>query len=151
MKVSQNAKHSSDKKADTFWDEVYITFEEFVSTANSVNKSNPNFISIEPGREAESIRNCWQRRIQPTVQKFAGIIYTNPLTSGEVKQDALMDLYYARIHEEYSACSHSYPKDCPKNFQKLMKTYNFLSQHPKFEVEFPVDGSKPPPKASQFH
>jgi hypothetical protein len=59
MKVSQNAKHSTDKKADKFWDEVYVTFVEFVSTANSVNESNPDFISIESGRGAESIRNCW--------------------------------------------------------------------------------------------
>ena len=27
-----------------------------------------------------------------------------------------------------------------------MKAYQFLSQHPKFEVEFPIDGSTPPPK-----
>ena len=27
-----------------------------------------------------------------------------------------------------------------------MKAYHFLSQHPKFEVEFLTDGSKPPPK-----
>ena len=27
-----------------------------------------------------------------------------------------------------------------------MKAYHFLSKHPKFEVEFPVDGSKSPPK-----
>jgi len=27
-----------------------------------------------------------------------------------------------------------------------MKAYHCLSQHPKFEVEFPVDSSKPPPK-----
>ena len=146
MKVLQNAKHSTDKKAEKFWDEVYVTFEEFVSTANSVNESNPDFISIEPGQGTESIPNRWQRRIQPAVQKFAGIIYTSHPTSGEVKEDALMDLYYARIREEYSACSHTYPKDCPKNFKKLMKTYLFLSQHPKFEVDFPVDGSKPPPK-----
>ena len=31
-------------------------------------------------------------------------------------------------------------------FSKLMKTYHFLLKHPKFEVEFPRDGSKPPPK-----
>ena len=56
-----------------------------------------------------------------------------------------MDLYYARIHEEYSARLHSYPKDCPKNFQKLMKMYNFLSQHPKFEVEIPLNPSQKRP------
>jgi len=31
------------------------------------------------------------------------IIYNKPPTSGEVRDDALMDLYYGRMHEEYSA------------------------------------------------
>jgi len=60
MKVSNNAKHSTDKKAESFWDEVYVTFEEFVATANKMNESNPDFSPIEPGRGTESIRNCWQ-------------------------------------------------------------------------------------------
>ena len=140
MKVSNNAKHSTDKKAEKFWDEVCSTFEEFVASANKMNETNVYFCPIETGRDAESIRNCWKRRIQPAVQKFAGIIYNTPPSSGEVRDDARMDLYYGRIREAYSARSHTYPKDCPKSFQKLMKTYYFLSQHPKFEVEFPPDG-----------
>ena len=50
------------------------------------------------------------------------------------------------MREEYTSRSHSYSKDMPKSFNKLMKAYYFLSKHPKFEVEFPTDGSKPPPK-----
>ena len=42
MKVSNNAKHSTDKKADKFRDEVYVMFEEFVATANKTNESNPD-------------------------------------------------------------------------------------------------------------
>ena len=57
-----------------------------------------------------------------------------------------MDLYYARMRDDYAARSHSYSKDMPKSFNKLMKAYYFLSKHPKFEVEFPTDGSNPPPK-----
>jgi len=37
-------------------------------------------------------------------------------------------------------------KDCPKTFSKLMEAYHFLNQHPKFEVEFLTEGSKPLPK-----
>jgi hypothetical protein len=79
------------------------------------------------------------------VQKFAGIIYSCPPTSGEVCDDDLMDRYYARMRHEYRACSKSYLKDIPKTFDKL-KSYHFLSKHPKFEVEFPTDRWKPPPK-----
>jgi hypothetical protein len=61
MKVSTNTKHSTDKKAKKFWDEVYTCFEELVATANKMNKSHPEFFPIEPGHGVESIRNCWQR------------------------------------------------------------------------------------------
>ena len=100
MKVSNNAKQSTDKKAENFWDEVYVMFEEFVATASKTNESYPDFSPIEPGRGTDSIRNCWQRRIQPAVQKFTGIMHNNPPTSGEVRDYALTDLYYARICEE---------------------------------------------------
>jgi hypothetical protein len=61
-----------------------------------------------------------------------------------VRDDALMDLYYGRMHEEYAAGSHTYPKDVLKTLTKVMKASFFLNS--TFEVEFPVDGSKPPPK-----
>ncbi len=52
MKVSNNAKHSTDKKTEKFWDEVYVMFEECVVTANKMNESNPDFSPIEPGQGA---------------------------------------------------------------------------------------------------
>jgi hypothetical protein len=82
--------------------------------------------------------------LQPAVHKFAGITYSNPPTSGEVKDDNMMDLYYSRMQEEYALCSHTYSKDMPKTFCKMMKAHYFLSKHPKFKIEFPVDGAKPP-------
>ncbi len=55
MKVSTNAKHSTDKKADKFWYKVYTCFEELVATANKMNESHPEFFPIEPGCGVESI------------------------------------------------------------------------------------------------
>jgi hypothetical protein len=60
MKVSTDAKHSTDKKAEKFWDEVYTTFEKYLESANNMNESNAEYTPIEPGHGAESIRNCWQ-------------------------------------------------------------------------------------------
>ena len=60
MKVSTDAKHSTDKKAEKFWDEVYATFEKYLESANKMNESNAEYTPIEPGHGAESIRNCWQ-------------------------------------------------------------------------------------------
>ena len=54
-----------------------------------------------------------------------------------------MDLYYQRMCAIYSPESHTYKKDVPHDFAKCMKAYHFLSVHPKFEVEIPVDGTKP--------
>ena len=47
MKVSNNAKHSMDKKAENLWDEVYSTHEEFVASANKMNETNVEFSPIE--------------------------------------------------------------------------------------------------------
>ena len=37
MKISTDAKHSTDKKAEKFWDEVHTKYEEYVVTANKMN------------------------------------------------------------------------------------------------------------------
>jgi hypothetical protein len=47
MKVSTNVKHSTDKKAEKFWDEVYTTLKELGATAKKMNESHPEFIPIE--------------------------------------------------------------------------------------------------------
>jgi hypothetical protein len=52
----------------------------------------------------------------------------------------LLDLYYARIHEAYTARSLT---DLPKIISKLMDAYHFISQPPKREIELPRHGSKP--------
>lgn len=124
MKVSTNVKHSTDKKAKNIWDEVYTTFEEFVAMTNKINKSHPEFILIEPGHGAESICNCWQCLLQPSIQQFVRIIYNNPPNFGDVRDDSLMDLNF------HASRSHMYSKDMPKTFNKLMKAYFFLSKHP---------------------
>jgi hypothetical protein len=84
-----------------------------------MNETNTEFAPIETGRGAEMISNCWQQRKQPAIQKFAGIIYSNPPTSGEARDDALMDLYYGRMCEENSDRSHTYPKDCQKHSRNI--------------------------------
>ena len=56
MKVSCDAKHSTDKKAEKFWEEVSLIFEELVATANKINESNPEYSPIESGRSVETIR-----------------------------------------------------------------------------------------------
>ena len=78
------------------------------------------------------------KTIEPALHKVPGIIYNNSPTSGEVKDDELMDLYYSRMQEEYALRSHIHSKDMPKTFCKTMKAYCFLSRHSKFKIKFPV-------------
>ena len=61
MKVSTNAKQSTDKKAEKFWEEVCVIFEKFVASVNKMNQSNVDYTPIEHGRGIESISNCWQQ------------------------------------------------------------------------------------------
>ena len=57
-------------------------------------------------------------------------------TSGEVKQHE-DDLYYSWMREEYTLCAHTYTKDMPKTFTKLMKNTTF-SQTSQLSVKFPI-------------
>ena len=145
MKVSCNAKHGTDKKAEKFWDDIALRYVELVGKANHINEDNIDYSNIDIMRNAESLRNCWQRRLQPAVQKFCGILATNPPQSGEVKDDAIMDRYYSRMRMMYSEMSHSFKRDVPKDFSKCMKAYMFLSSHPKFDVEIPLNPSQKRP------
>jgi hypothetical protein len=74
MKVSCNAKQSTDRKVDKFWEDISLHFQEFVSSTNKLNESNPEYIPINTNRGIHSLRNCWQLRLQPAIQKFAGIV-----------------------------------------------------------------------------
>ena len=55
MKVSCDAKHSTDRKAAKFWEEVSSAFEECIVTANKSNESNPEYSPIESGCSVESL------------------------------------------------------------------------------------------------
>jgi hypothetical protein len=62
-KVSSNAKHGTNKKAETFWDDIHLHCNEFIATSNKINESNLEYLSID-ARNAESLHLCWQQRLQ---------------------------------------------------------------------------------------
>ena len=74
MKVSCNAKHGTDKKADKFWDDITLHYVKLVGKSNSINEDRIDYFVIDMHRNAESVHNCWQCRLQPVVQKFYGIM-----------------------------------------------------------------------------
>ena len=52
-------------------------------------------------RSLDSLKSRWTQKILPAVNKFQGICETNPLTSGELKDDVTMDRYYGIMHDIY--------------------------------------------------
>ena len=63
-KASSNAKLGTDKKMEKFWEDIHFHYNELVTTSNKINESNAEYFSVECCN-IESLRNCWQRRIQP--------------------------------------------------------------------------------------
>jgi hypothetical protein len=66
MKVSSNLKHGTDKKMEKFWEDIHLHNNELVTTSNKINESNTEYVPVEI-HNMESLHNCWQRRLQPTV------------------------------------------------------------------------------------
>jgi hypothetical protein len=60
IKVSCNATHGTDKKADKFWDEIALHYLELVGKSNSINEDNIDYSVIDMHRNAKSLQNCWQ-------------------------------------------------------------------------------------------
>jgi hypothetical protein len=55
MKVSCNAKHGTDKKADKFWDDIALHYVELVKKSNSINEECVSYSVINIQRNAESL------------------------------------------------------------------------------------------------
>ena len=138
METSEDAAKGTDQTGDTFWNSCFGAYDQLRIHTNNINTNVPGWKPLPP-RTLESIRSAWKRRIQPAVQKFAGIVSTNPPDSGELKDDAKMDLYYKKVREMYKNRAVNW-KNLPKTFNALMPSYYFLRDHPKFEVHFPTTG-----------
>ena len=47
MKVSSNAKYRTEKKAEKFWNNIHLHYNELITTANKINKSNKEYIPVK--------------------------------------------------------------------------------------------------------
>ena len=88
MKVCSNAKLGTDKKMEKFWEDIHIHYNELVTTNNKSNESSTEYIPVEC-RNIKTLRNCWQRRLQPAVQKFAGVSSRNKPLWGTMEKSLL--------------------------------------------------------------
>ncbi len=129
MTMSEDPTTGTDQKAVAFWTRIHIQYNKNVAKANKNCKSNPDWRDLPDNRPKGSPKSQWYTHLQPYIQKFAGIVAVNPPTSGQIRDDPDMDLYWKSMRLLYS----NQAKDnLPKKFQPYMKAYFFLSNHPKF-------------------
>ena len=140
MQHSNDATKGTDQTSGHFWRKVSVSYNQFINQSNSVNSSRENYSPL-PERTTESLKGAWGRRLQKAVGKFAGIVQTNPPSSGEKKDDQQMDLYYSRMRELYAERVKKM-KNMPKRFGDMMAAYLYLSTHDKFKSHFP-DNEEP--------
>ena len=129
MTVSEDPTTGTDQKAAAFWTRVHIQYNKNVAKANKNRESDPDWRDLPDDRPKGSLKSQWYTCLHPSIQKFAGIVAANPPTSGQIRDDQDMDLYWKSMRLLYS----NQAKDnLPKKFQPYMKAYFFLSNHPKF-------------------
>ena len=57
MKLSNNAKHGTDKKANKFWDDIHLHYNELVATSNKINEVNIQCTEMEHHNGPEVFRD----------------------------------------------------------------------------------------------
>ncbi len=129
MAVSEDPSTGTNQKASAFWTRVHIQYNKNIAKANKLREDDPTWRVLPSDRPKGSLKSQWYTRLQPSVQKFAGIVDTNPPASGHVRDEPEMDLYWKSIRLLYKGQA---LKPLPKNFGPYMKAYFFLSSHPKF-------------------
>lgn len=129
MAVSEDPTTGTDQKAAAFWTRVHVQYNKNIAKANNNRESDPDWRDLPDDRPKGSLKSQWYTRLQPSIQKFAGIVSANPPTSGQIKDDSDMDLYWKSMRLLYSSQA---KENLPKKFEPYMKAYFFLSNHPKF-------------------
>ena len=115
------------QKAPVF--RVHLQYNQNVAKINKNSKNDPCWRNLPGDRPKGSLKSQWYTCLQPSVQKFAGIVAKHPPTLGQVKHDAEMDFYWEfMILLQTNQASEGQPK----KFSPHTQAYFFLSNHPKF-------------------
>ena len=148
MKVSGDPIVGTDQARVQFWVRITSEYNKMCEIINNRDKEDQEdgFLQyIE--RTMDSLKSRWTQKILPAVNKFKGICDTNPPSSGEVKDDALMDKYYERMRSMYAErASTNMWKGWkgPKRFDEFMKSYLWLIEQPRFASIFELERTTDP-------
>lgn len=111
MKVSWYLKQNINTEVGKYLEDISICFKELGTRTNKLKTSNDGFTTNEFIHRMEFIHYCHQCCLKPASQKIAGTLHWNPLTLGEIRDDAKLDLYYTNIREDHVPCSPIFTKD----------------------------------------
>lgn len=145
MRASKDQLRGTDKKAIVLWSEAYAAYLVLVRQHNKKHQdaNTPDFIPLVE-RELTSFKNHWNSKLHPpAVNKFAGLVETNPPKSGEQKNDALMNLYYNRMALVYEERVEHLKAKIPKQIHKFLAAYKFLRGEARFGSHFDMELGHP--------
>ena len=129
MTVSEDPATGTDQKAAAFWTHMHIQYNKNIAKANKNRENDPDWRNLPDDRPKGSLKIQWYTRLQPSIQKFAGIVAKHRPSSGQIWDNPEMDLYWKSMRLLYT----NQAKDgLRKKFHPYMKAYFFLSNHPKF-------------------
>ena len=77
ISISEDPTTGTNQKASAFWTRIHILYNKYVSKANSNRSGNTDWKVLLEDRPKESLKSQWYTRLQPAIQKFAGIVDKN--------------------------------------------------------------------------
>ena len=101
MSVSEDPTTDTNQKASAFWTRVHIQYNKNIAKANKIREDDPTWRVLPCDRPKGSLKSQWYTRLQPSVQKFAGIVDKPPPASGHLWDEPEMDLYWKSIRILY--------------------------------------------------
>ena len=107
-----------------FWTRIHILYNKNMQKANSRRESDPSWKILPTDWPKGSLKSQWYTRLQPAIQKFAGIVDKQPPASGHIQDDPKMDLYWKSIRLFYSEQA---TEGLPTKFILYMQAYFFIT------------------------
>ena len=126
------------QSCDEMWKEVHNTYKQLIKHHAAHHLKQGKTVAYEE-RTAKKLKDAWSKKIQPALQKFAGIVFnSDPSGVNEESKflDDRMDDYKEQVHQSGN-------NKLPKTFDKLLPAYLFIRNEPKF-------AGKMNPKTGQF-
>ena len=96
--VSTNSITSNNKKDRALRLRIQQQQNTMAGTANKLNESSTEYIPVPEDISINSLKGQWKKSLQLALNKFVGIVSTNPLTLGQQRDES----YNARMREIYT-------------------------------------------------